>query len=53
MHYSNIFQRDIIEKERKKMRIKNNKNVRKGNDNLITLSLLKIAHGINLLSMAL
>lgn len=49
MHYSDILKRDIIEKERKKMRIKNNKNVRKGYDNLIILSLFKIAYGVNLL----
>lgn len=50
MHYSDILKRDIIEKERKKMRIKNNKNVRKGYDNLIILSLFKIAYGVNLLN---
>lgn len=49
MHYSDTLKRDIIEKERKKMRIKNNKNVRKGYDNLIILSLFKIAYGVNLL----
>lgn len=49
MHYSDILKRDIIEKERKKMRIKNYKNVRKGYDNLIILSLFKIAYGVNLL----
>lgn len=53
MHYSNILKRDIIEKKRKKMGIKNNKNVRKGYDNLIILSLLKIAYGVTLLRMAL
>lgn len=31
------------------MRIKKNKNVRKGYDNLIILSLFKIAYGVNLL----
>lgn len=35
------------------MRIKNNKNVRKGYDNLIILSLFKTAYGVNLLRMAL
>lgn len=53
MNYSNILKRDLIEKERKKMRIKNNKNVRKGYDNFIILSLLKIAYGVTLLRMAL